>query len=171
MVRVQTISPRPQFNNFSRDTVPLNVIPFRPIENRWRNNWTSAEQGTTEEAYTNTVQYCRSDAIAVATTSQLLKKSIAVVVSWPSTAAAGSCEDAGPNQPAAEALAEEAGLTGGRHKGGTADYFSSFMLIDFGCKPGNAAFRVQWFFRRKKIKVKIIFKVSASGTKFADFLA
>ena len=23
MVRVQTISPRPQFNNFSRDTVPL----------------------------------------------------------------------------------------------------------------------------------------------------
>ena len=27
MIRVQTIFPRPKFNNFSHDTVPLNQVP------------------------------------------------------------------------------------------------------------------------------------------------
>ena len=34
MVRVQTISPRPQLNNFSRDTVPLNSLIFVVIKLR-----------------------------------------------------------------------------------------------------------------------------------------
>ena len=33
MVRVQTISPRPQFNTFSRDTVPLKEINPEKKEN------------------------------------------------------------------------------------------------------------------------------------------
>ena len=31
MIRVQSISPRPQFNYFSRDTVPLIIIQFQSI--------------------------------------------------------------------------------------------------------------------------------------------
>ena len=40
MIRVQTIFPRPQFNNFSRDTVPLNgVILEFPNSTKCANNF------------------------------------------------------------------------------------------------------------------------------------